>query len=525
MINVGLHRMKNCFIIGITTIVIVITACTKKPHIEVEPNNDFATAGEIVPGARLRGYMDAPNDRDFFLYNAQENGIIDVRLSGSRGLNLAIRIWKGRGKPELIKMIDDNRKSSPERFANLAVEPGPWFVEIFSSDRDPKKGNREDYYELELKAREIISEEAEPNDSTDQAGIVTPGVPVAGYYSPAYNRMNSSAEFRHREEDWYRVDCTLDYGSPALMEVNLTGVTGINPVLRLIDGDGNVIAMADNGGAGEGERIIGAGIRESGTYYIMIAALNYMINNDEPYSLGVILREHDRGAELEKNDDLDSVNVMVDNHITGRMNHPDDIDFFLYNTDAPALYRIEVRPPEDMDASIAFFNRKRERVIDVNSAGRGRREVYPNFHSDSDFYIAVSSKTGTPLPAGDYILTVTPLRNAENYEREPNNEVSRANSIPGTTVSGYTSYPGDKDYFLLAFNSRINERFEVTGVKGGEIKVSVTDPLGYIIRSVDVRGNSKIVFNETIDKKGYLIVESLSEDYDNPYTIIFGGGK
>jgi hypothetical protein len=93
------------------------------------------------------------------------------------------------------------------------------------------------------------------------------------------------------------------------------------------------------------------------------------------------------------------------------------------------------------------------------------------------------------------------------------------------TVSGYTSYPGDKDYFLLAFNSRINERFEVTGVKGGEIKVSVTDPLGYIIRSVDVRGNSKIVFNETIDKKGYLIVESLSEDYDNPYTIIFGGGK
>ena len=129
------------------------------------------------------------------------------------------------------------------------------------------------------------------------------------------------------------------------------------------------------------------------------------------------------------------------------------------------------------------------------------------------------------MPRGEYIVSVTPLGVTSTQEREPNNDLQRANRLVPPVISGYTSFTGDKDYFLLTYDGRVNERFEVTGVKAGAIRVSITDPLGYIIKSVDVRGDRTVLLNETIDRKGYVIVESVSEDYDNPYTVKLRGGQ
>lgn len=517
--------MNKLILIGIIAFAIAFPSCSKKTRMEQEPNSTFSSANEIVPGYRYRGYMDSPNDRDVYLLEVERKGIVDVGLSGARGMNLAIRIYTGRGEPKRVKLIDDNRKSSPERFTNLSVEPGEWFFEIFQSDRDPRKGNREDFYELELKIREAVAEESEPNDDMESAGPILPGTPVSGYYSPSFNRLNRSADQPDREEDWYRVDVDLPYGAPRLMDVTLAGVTGINPILVLYDGEGNEIIATDNKGTGEGESIVGAGMKSPGSFYVMVAAKNYASNHDEPYTLAVSMREHDRGAEIENNDNFDTANTIADNHIAGRMNNPDDGDFFLYSPGGPGLYRIELRPPEDMDAVITLYDMKKNRLVDIHNEGRGKREVYPNFYSEGSFFIAISAKQGSATIQADYLLTITPMGVDEAQEREPNNDLAGANRMVASAMSGYTSFSGDKDYFLLSRERRINERFEVTGVKGGAIRVSVTDPLGYIIRSVDIKGGRKAIFNETIDKKGYLIVESVSEDYDNPYSIILRRGQ
>src|SRR4030042_1827043 len=86
-------------------------------------------------------------------------------------------------EPKLIKWIDDNRKSSPERFPNLLTTPGKYFIEILQSDRDAKKVNKETLYELVLKSREPISEESEPNDSKDEANKIYPSKEITGYFS------------------------------------------------------------------------------------------------------------------------------------------------------------------------------------------------------------------------------------------------------------------------------------------------------------------------------------------------------
>ncbi len=517
--------MRTIAAVLFITLLIPFLQCSKKGRMEKEPNNSFSTASEITQDERFLGFMGSPNDRDFYLLRVQNRGVLDIQLSGVKGINLAMKIWKGGEEPKLIKWVDDNRKSSPERLANLSIIPGTYYIEIFQSDRDQKKSDKENAYELILKNREAISEESEPNDSREDADSLHVNKEITGYFSPAYNRLNEDKENLHREEDWFAVDVNLKDDSPELIDVSFSAVSDVNAVLFLYDADGALISMVDNGGPGEPEELSGAGIKKSGTYYVMVASKGYTANHDEPYTLKVALKEHDSGSEMEPNNDYDSSNAFS-TVITGRINSKDDKDVFLYQADSgPAIYRIELRPPDDMDAILTLCNIEREKIIDINTGGRSRKEVYPNFYSEKDFYITVSARSGEKVPAGEYILSVTAFKNISDQEREPNNEISQANRITGKTITGFTSYRGDKDYFLITGDARMKQKFEVQGVRGGEIKVSVTDPLGYIIKSADVKGDRKTVFSEMIDKKGYLVIEAVTENYDNPYTVTLRGAQ
>jgi hypothetical protein len=518
--------MKFHLTIFVIFILTFILACSKKGHMEKEPNDSFSTAGEITLDERFLGFMNSSDDRDFYIFHCKQRSILDIELSGVKGLNLAFKVWRGEENPKLIKWVDDNRKSMGERFANLSVIPGTYYIEIFQSDRDRKKANKKDPYELIIRSRETNSGESEPNDSKEEANTIYPGNEIAGYFSPAYNWLNNDKKYPHREEDWYVMDINLKSELPQLMDVSLTGVTGIDSVLYLYDSDDKKIAVADNGGIGEPEAITSIGIKKSGSHYIMVTSKGYMANHEEPYKLKVTLREYVSGTEMEPNNDFETANTITNNVITGKINYKDDIDMFLYHLkESPSICRIELRPPEDMDAILTLYSIDKEKIIDIHNGGRGGKEVYPNFFTEKDFYISVTAIGGDKLPNGEYVLSVTSLTNIANQEQEPNNDLVHANKVNGNTIIGYTSYKRDKDYFLLLYASRTKEKFEVTGVKGGAIKVSITDPMGYIIKSVDIIGDHKVIINETIDKKGYIIVESITENYDYPYTINLDKGQ
>lgn len=517
--------MVGILILILPVLIMLDTSCTKKGDREKEPNNTFSTATTIPEDARMLGFMDAPGDRDFYSLNIRHRRSADIQLSGVKGVNLALRVWRGEDEPKVIKWIDDNRKSSPERIPNMTLTPGTYYLEIFQSDRDAKKADRENGYELSIKTREPVSEESEPNDSMDAADTLRTDHEMTGYFAPAYNRLNNDAVNLHREEDWYALDVTLKADTPAMMSIQLTGVVGINSILYIYDSDKNEISRSDNGAAGEPEAISGVGITKSGTYYIMVTTPGYMANYEEPYTITASLKEHDAGTEMEKNDDPGTANIIINNVITGRIDSREDRDCYRYPVGTPSLYRIEVRPPDDMDALFTIYGKDREKIIDINNAGRGKKEIYPDFYADNDFYMMVSARAAGALSAGEYIISITPLKEMENFEREPNNEISQANVLKSGRISGFTSFRADRDYFLLNYSRQTKERFEVRGVKNGEIKVSITDPLGYIIKSVEIRGDRLSVFSEMVDKKGYIVVESVNENYDNPYTIILKGNK
>ncbi len=504
----------------------VIPSCKSRGVMEKEPNNSFSTAGAVTVDASHLGYMGGPGDRDFYIYSSEGRGAIDIQVSGVKGINLAFKIWRGEEEPRLLKYVDDNRKSSPERLANLSVAPGTYYIEILQSDRDAKKPNREIPYELTLKMRDAVSEESEPNDSRDDADTLSADGGITGYYSPAYNRLNEEGDTLHREEDWFVLDISLKQDETRLLDLSLSGVIGINSVMALYDSGGNLLAETDNGGPDEPESISGAGIKKSGSYYVLVWSKGYTASHEEPYRLAATLREHDAGVEIEPNGDPERCNVIQNNIITGRINTKDDIDMFLYEgMDGPSFFRIELKPPEDMDVMLAIQGNDREKITECNSGGRGKKEVYPNYFAAGSFYITITAKTGEKLPDGEYVLTVAPLGDREGHEREPNNEIAQAGQIKGASVTGYTSSRGDKDYFRISHDVRVKERFEIRGPKGGAIRVSITDPLGYIIKTIDAVGDRAMTFSEMIDKKGYIIVESIKEDYDAPYIIYFRGAQ
>ena len=125
-----------------------------------------------------------------------------------------------------------------------------------------------------------------------------------------------------------------------------------------------------------------------------------------------------------------------------------------------------------------------------------------------------------PYSLGVYRVDVPHLQ-----DREPNDDRESAVKVEGNRMAGFMSYRGDKDYYLVKYPVRSRKEFRVSGVEGGSFTVSITDPLGYIIKSVEVEGRTEHVFSEMVDMSGYIIVESRIERYDKSYMIRINEAK
>jgi hypothetical protein len=196
---------KSIFIV---LILLTIVSCGKKSNNEeIEPNNTISTATLIETGKDCTGFLDSEHDIDNYLLKINEEQVVRIELSGVKGVNHAVQVWKlVSGNPQSLKLIDDNRKSSPEEMANLFLEPGDYIIQVTHGSRDVKKGNSENRYTLRLTSRTALKEEKEPNDKHENANLINNGDSITGYFSPSRNMLNENSQSSYREEDWFRAD-------------------------------------------------------------------------------------------------------------------------------------------------------------------------------------------------------------------------------------------------------------------------------------------------------------------------------
>ncbi|MFC1670339.1 hypothetical protein ACFL20_08085 [Spirochaetota bacterium] len=494
-------------------------SCKKKNRSEKEPNNSFNSSNILELDKKIQGYINSGNDKDFYIIEVISNKILDISLSGIKGVNHSFKIYSNNDTEVIKKWVDDNRKSSPERYVNFYAESGIYYIVVLHGEKDIRKANLETPYELLISSREFLSEEKEPNDNHRMATPIKANEEITGYFSPSYNRLNYKKP-SFREEDWFEIDIILDSQKPALMDISLSAVAGINPTLSLYDSNLKLIIETDNTGANK--EIKDIGISMQGKYYIMVASKSYSSNIEIPYTLNTKLKEYNTNYELEPNDNNINANGIINNEISGKINRVGDVDFFYYESFDNSSYKIELQSPVNLDLKLSIYDNAMKKIYDINNFKTGENEVLPNLIIKGKFYFAISSGASN-VTDDKYLFYLRKITDIPNLESEPNNDKRMANRIGNNEIVGYISTKGDRDYFLLEYNKRSKHKIQVTGVKNGHIKVSLTDPLGYIIKSINLKGNIRSSFEEMIDGKGYIIVESLKDNYEYPYTINLRG--
>jgi hypothetical protein len=103
-------------------------------------------------------------------------------------------------------------------------------------------------------------------------------------------------------------------------------------------------------------------------------------------------------------------------------------------------------------------------------------------------------------------------------EIEPNNSTSTANLITGR-MTGFINCKNDKDYYIYKCEERKKVNIRVKGVKNGKISFSTTDNMGYILKTKEINSDEEVSHIEVFDKKGFIIIESITPNYEYPYTI------
>lgn len=515
--------MRSLKIILLLSFIFFLSGCSKKIIEEKEPNNSFAHATSVTTEKTIEGYMNTTEDRDVYSLTVTDPGILDISLSGLKGINLAVQVWHGKEEPVIIKTIDDSRKSSPERMVNLKVDTGSWYIVILHGERDRKRSNIKIPYSLKLSIRDFIDEEIEPNDFHTEATEITFDREVSGYFSPAYNRKKKNGDNPLREEDWFVLTTEESLETPLVVDIQLTEVNGINSFLELYDTSMNLIAKIDQNPAGFPEILKGIGLKEPGKYYLLVSTKTFQSSSELPYTLKVSGVPYDPSAELEPNDSIEKAGSIIDSTVKGSVNHEGDIDFFKYNkSDVTSLYRIEVTNESHQgEVYLKIFNKDKKEVIRIDNKSGDGMEIHPDLHIAAPFYCGIYWKKAAKDGSGNYTFSIENIKDYKNMEIEPNNRIEDASIVSGDTATGYISTRDDKDYFLVKTKNDRRSRFKflVKGVAQGEIKIDITDPMGYTLKSIKVSGDEEKEVLETIDKKGYIVITPLRENYDSPYTI------
>jgi hypothetical protein len=494
-------------------------SCKISENNETEPNNTFTDANQIEINKEITGFIESENDTDNYFLDIDEEQILKIELSGIKGVNHSINIFKNENtKPQLIKVIDDNRKSSSETFANLFVQPGRYLFNITHGSRDIKKGNTETSYKLLVTTRSYLNEEKEPNDNPYAANEITDTSIASGYFSPAQNSLNNDQKNRMKEEDWYKFNVNISDSIPALIDLSLTGVNGVDSTITILNSAMEEILTVDSAAAGEGENITDFGVKESGVYYIRISSKNFLFSHDTPYELKLDYKIYDQNSELESNNSFEKANIIKDNIVNGRINGLDDLDYYQFIPPFKnKYYKAGCSSVEGLDIIMIIYDNNRNKIFEINNAGAGEAEKIPYFMVKNPIYIAISASALSAIES-KYTLDIEKFESSEVIEIEPNNTKTTANLF-NDGITGFINYKNDIDFYLLKYEDRQKVKISARGIKDGKIKISTTDQLGFIIKSKEIVSDEETSFIEIFDRKGYIIVESIVPNYEFPYLI------
>lgn len=417
---------------------------------ESEPDNNNRRGAKLLSdGDSARGNFLAQQDKDvdFFKLDLSDNKMLSGTLTAVKGLDTKIIILPF-GSEIPVKTINDQGSSLGEKFGPILIKPPGAYIKITHQNAiaDPVLG--EIPYEFSVKlTKPIEPAELEPNDYLAQAQVIEDK--VLGYYSNAV--AFSLGKKPEPERDYYLIPVKGD--GRKLMEVRLSAVPGIDPVLRLLDKDGKILRQVDERGLNQGEIISSYGLGGEGQVYLSVTAKDQQIETDNFYELSVFINDYENQYEFEPNDKLDDATLLTESSTRAELSGTSDKDYYLIqnSNDYEIDISIEVRPSESSDIKLSLFTESANLLNEYADSGTGEPEGISlwRLKPQEQVFLLVESSLLAQTDSAPYIIAMDFESAADGQEQEPNNQPVNALNIATGNLVGYINPANDVDTFVL----------------------------------------------------------------------------
>jgi len=240
--------------------------------LEREPNDKPEEAITLLDGQKIRGYLGAPDDVDWYRIEVERPSILSAELSALDRVDLQLYVVDPEKKDqrrdfELVR-INDGKVAEPETLTNCALKPGDNYLRVEGAWKNVDGKwvrdfvNLDETYELTVNLRtDEGKEEREPNDELEKATGIAPGQTLRGTLHPK------------RDVDFFRLDLS-DQNGPRQTVIECTGIPKVDVAITLLGperdekGKPKVVASSSRG-KGEAKEEIAKELLP-GEYHILV---------------------------------------------------------------------------------------------------------------------------------------------------------------------------------------------------------------------------------------------------------------
>jgi|GEM_PF-1264506 len=229
---------------------------------EIEPNNSKDKAVLIKIGEEKSGLISPKDDVDFYKITFEENETENFSIKLETLSNLDINFTLINEKLNNNKYINNFGWGQKEFYPFLNSQKGVYYIRVSgsikSSDRDDPVYYLKLEKNLDKKDDTDIYYEAEYNDDKENPTELVDGYEIIGAFFP------------DNDKDWFKFDL---YKDPLSVDLSLSRVRGVDPVIELYDNNFNLIKVINDEDMDGGESVkLNDMIK--GRYYVKIYSAN-----------------------------------------------------------------------------------------------------------------------------------------------------------------------------------------------------------------------------------------------------------
>lgn len=440
---------------------------------ETEPNDHFTQASPLRSGRSAAGTLASASDVDVYRLEVRTPGqVLDVHVTGIRQADFILRVLDSDRRE--LKRFDETSAGGDERALDLGVEPGPYFVVL--SNKNPSLAGQDQAYRMTATLGPGRGREREPNDRALLANPLKPGSGILrGHYFPSRNLLSEDGA---AEEDWYLVD--VEREGRYLLNIDLSEVPGVDPVLELYDLNAYMIKTVDAGGAGEPEVLRGFGVTGPMKVHLRVRTKGIAQNGAVPYELLTELVPYRGLREFEPNDQRLDATPFDGDSIEGTIAPAGDTDWYRISAKAEAkrILTANLGGLVGMDLRMSVTDDLGRPMIEIDDAGKERPEVLTGAGvAGGDYYLVVSAADSSAAEARrTYTLTKTLADFQPGLEYEVNDSSSTAQPIKvGASVDGYLAPKGDVDWYEFNVYAKAEIVLELTSLRSVRLRLDLFD--------------------------------------------------